>query len=163
MVMLGCSRWMGSRRAAPLPKLYGDSSRIPITPRLLVVSLTKFRGIGWSRQSCESSFTVAAADNHLPQLIAEDVFDQKSPSALARISFEHEKRACTYNGCACVSGLTSGVYCSNCVVGAGTYAIKTKGVNTYAFQCSSSGGFCDYGVASDCGKSGARCAGGSPA
>lgn len=68
------------------------------------------------------------------------------------------KRACTYNGCACVSGLKAGVYCGNCIVGAGTYAVKTKRVSTHAFQCSSSGGCCDYGVASDCGKAGGRCA-----
>jgi hypothetical protein len=73
-----------------------------------------------------------------------------------------DKRACTYNGCACVSGLASGVYCGNCVVGAGTYAVRTKRVNTHAFQCSSTGGCCDYGVASDCGKAGARCRSGSP-
>jgi hypothetical protein len=69
-----------------------------------------------------------------------------------------EKRACSYNGCACVRGLVAGVYCGNCVVGAGTYAIKTKRVNSHAFQCSSTGGCCDYGTASDCGKAGARCA-----
>lgn len=74
-----------------------------------------------------------------------------------------DKRACSYNGCACVSGLAAGVYCGNCVVGAGTYAIKTKRVSNHAYQCSSSGGCCDYGVASDCGKSGARCRQGSPA
>ena len=73
-----------------------------------------------------------------------------------------DKRACSYNGCACVSGLAAGVYCGNCVVGAGTYAVRTKRVSSHAYQCNSSGGCCDYGVASDCGKSGARCAQGSP-
>ena len=63
-----------------------------------------------------------------------------------------DKRACSYNGCACVSGLTAGVYCGNCVVGAGTYAVRTKRVSSHAYQCNSSGGCCDYGVASDCGK-----------
>lgn len=74
-----------------------------------------------------------------------------------------DKRACTYNGCACVSGLSAGIYCGNCVVGAGTYAIRTKRVSNHAFQCSSSGSCCDYGVASDCGKSNARCREGSAA
>jgi uncharacterized membrane protein len=73
-----------------------------------------------------------------------------------------DKRTCTYNGCACVSGLAAGVYCGNCVVGAGTYAVRTKRVSNHAYQCSASGGCCDYGVASDCGKSGARCRQGSP-
>jgi hypothetical protein len=77
--------------------------------------------------------------------------------------FLMEKRACTYNGCACVSGLSAGIYCGNCVVGAGTHAIKTKRVNNHAFQCSSTGGCCDYGTASDCGKGNARCREGSPA
>ncbi|KAF6794664.1 hypothetical protein CSOJ01_13613 [Colletotrichum sojae] len=71
-------------------------------------------------------------------------------------------RACTYNGCQCVSGLSQGVYCVNCVVGAGTYAVKTKRVRTHAFECNSSGGCCSYGVASDCGTSRARCKEGSP-
>ena len=74
-----------------------------------------------------------------------------------------EKRACTYNGCACVKGLSGGVYCGNCVIGAGTYAIKTKRVNSHAFQCSSTGSCCDYGTANDCGKASARCREGSPA
>jgi hypothetical protein len=72
------------------------------------------------------------------------------------------ERACSSNGCKCVTGLVQGVYCGNCVVGAGTYAIKTKRVNTHAFECNPSGGCCDYGTASDCGKSGARCKEGSP-
>ncbi|KAH8903742.1 hypothetical protein BR93DRAFT_930895 [Coniochaeta sp. PMI_546] len=71
-------------------------------------------------------------------------------------------RACSSNGCKCVSGLEQGVYCGNCVVGAGTYAIKTKRVNSHAFECSPSGGCCDYGPASDCGTSSARCREGSP-
>ncbi|KAB5533425.1 hypothetical protein GE09DRAFT_360700 [Coniochaeta sp. 2T2.1] len=71
-------------------------------------------------------------------------------------------RACSSNGCKCVTGLKQGVYCGNCVVGAGTYAIKTKRVSSHAFECSPSGGCCDYGTASDCGGSSARCAEGSP-
>ncbi|KFY47501.1 hypothetical protein V495_01939 [Pseudogymnoascus sp. VKM F-4514 (FW-929)] len=72
-----------------------------------------------------------------------------------------EPRACSSNGCACVTGLKAGIYCGNCVVGAGTYAIKTKRVASHAFQCNASGGCCDYGAASDCGKTSARCAEGS--
>ncbi|KAF0322372.1 mold-specific m46 protein [Colletotrichum asianum] len=60
------------------------------------------------------------------------------------IPAELAQRACTYNGCA-----------------SGTYAVKTKRVTTHAFECSSSGGCCDYGVASDCGTSRARCKSGS--
>ncbi|KAJ9156831.1 hypothetical protein NKR19_g4149 [Coniochaeta hoffmannii] len=71
-------------------------------------------------------------------------------------------RACSSNGCKCVSGLAQGVYCGNCVVGAGTYAVKTKRVASHAFECSPSGGCCDYGKASDCGTSSARCREGSP-
>lgn len=76
--------------------------------------------------------------------------------------FSLDKRACSANGCECVSGLTQGVYCGNCVVGAGTLAIKTKRVRTHAFECGSNGRCCDYGVASDCGTSRARCKEGSP-
>ncbi|OIW26240.1 hypothetical protein CONLIGDRAFT_634541 [Coniochaeta ligniaria NRRL 30616] len=71
-------------------------------------------------------------------------------------------RACSSNGCKCVSGLEQGVYCGNCVVGAGTYAVKTKRVNSHAFECNPSGGCCDYGKASDCGTSSARCREGAP-
>jgi hypothetical protein len=71
-------------------------------------------------------------------------------------------RSCTSNGCKCVSGLTQGVYCGNCVVGAGTYAIKTKRVATHAFDCNPTGGCCSYGYASDCGTKSARCEEGSP-
>ncbi|KAL1837543.1 hypothetical protein VTJ49DRAFT_3666 [Mycothermus thermophilus] len=71
-------------------------------------------------------------------------------------------RACVSNGCQCVSGLKQGVYCGNCVVGAGTYAIKTKRVKNHAYECNPRGGCCDYGVANDCGTSRARCKMGSP-
>ena len=71
-------------------------------------------------------------------------------------------RACSNNGCKCVSGLAQGVYCGNCVVGAGTLAIKEKRVRTHAYECNPSGGCCDYGFASDCGTSRARCREGSP-
>ncbi|KAK1856410.1 hypothetical protein CCHR01_00981 [Colletotrichum chrysophilum] len=96
-------------------------------------------------------------------LISATVAAVNGSSIQARepIPAELAQRACTYNGCACVTGLTQGVYCGNCVVGAGTYAVKTKRVTTHAFECSSSGGCCDYGVASDCGTSRARCKSGS--
>lgn len=71
-------------------------------------------------------------------------------------------RACSSNGCKCVTGLAQGVYCGNCVVGAGTYAIKTKRVASHAFECGPSGACCDYGAASDCGTSHGRCKSGSP-
>lgn len=72
------------------------------------------------------------------------------------------KRACDYNGCACVSGIPAGVYCGNCVVGAGTYAVRTKRVRTHVFQCGARGACCDYGYATDCGGDGARCRSGGP-
>ncbi|KAL2270700.1 hypothetical protein VTJ83DRAFT_71 [Remersonia thermophila] len=71
-------------------------------------------------------------------------------------------RACSANGCQCVKGLTQGVYCGNCVVGAGTYAIKTKRVKNHVYECNPNGGCCDYGVANDCGTTRARCRMGSP-
>lgn len=80
-----------------------------------------------------------------------------APAAAALVG-----RACVANGCKCAIGLKQGVYCGNCVVGAGTYAVSTKRVRTHAFECNPSGGCCDYGVASDCGKSSARCREGSP-
>ncbi|KAH7363725.1 hypothetical protein BKA66DRAFT_470875 [Pyrenochaeta sp. MPI-SDFR-AT-0127] len=98
---------------------------------------------------------VALATSHALAAPSPDALEPLDAGAL-------DKRACTYNGCACVSGLSAGVYCGNCVVGAGTYAIKTKRVRTHAFQCSSSGRCCDYGTASDCGTSSARCEDGSP-
>ena len=87
-------------------------------------------------------------------LAAAAALDEK-PSLL-------QPRACTYNGCACVRGLRQGVYCGNCVVGAGTLAISKKRVNSHAFECSPQGDCCDYGHASDCGTSHARCKEGSP-
>jgi len=70
-------------------------------------------------------------------------------------------RACT-SGCKCVRGLAQGVYCGNCVVGAGTYAVSSGRVKTNAYECNPSGGCCSYGRASDCGTSRARCREGSP-
>lgn len=83
-----------------------------------------------------------------------------NPAPIAEAG-ELQNRACVANGCQCVSGLLGGIYCGNCVVGAGTYAIKTKRVANHAYQCNSSGGCCDYGVANDCGKKGGRCREGS--
>lgn len=74
---------------------------------------------------------------------------------------ELTRRDCKANGCKCVSGLTAGIYCGNCVVGAGTYAIKSKRVESHVYQCNASGGCCDYGAASDCGGKNARCQQGS--
>ncbi|KAK7182508.1 hypothetical protein PSPO01_11506 [Paraphaeosphaeria sporulosa] len=74
-----------------------------------------------------------------------------------------EKRACTYTGCTCLKGIKAGVYCGNCYnpKDHNYWAVQTKGSSsrfaTHAFQCASSGDCCDYGVASDCGKTSARC------
>jgi hypothetical protein len=103
-------------------------------------------------------FTSLAAAAVLDPLAARD----GEVEAREALPLELVPRACTANGCKCVLGLSQGVYCGNCVVGAGTYAIKTKRVNSHAFECSSSGGCCDYGAASDCGTSSARCREGSP-
>ncbi|GJD04562.1 mold-specific m46 protein [Colletotrichum higginsianum] len=94
-------------------------------------------------------------------LLALSTARASSVQAREAIPAELSARACTYNGCQCVSGLAQGVYCGNCVVGAGTYAIKTKRVRTHAFECSPGGGCCSYGAASDCGTSRARCRSGS--
>ncbi|KAH8892547.1 hypothetical protein GQ53DRAFT_126016 [Thozetella sp. PMI_491] len=85
-----------------------------------------------------------------------------NPAAREARPIELQERACTSNGCKCVKGLKQGVYCGNCVVGAGTYAISTKRVAGNAFECSPAGDCCSYGSASDCGTSHARCAEGSP-
>jgi hypothetical protein len=66
-------------------------------------------------------------------------------------------RACDPNGCKCVRGLKQGVYCGNCVVGAGTFAVSKKRVLTHVFECSPEGDCCDYGRASDCGTTRGRC------
>ncbi|TQN65231.1 hypothetical protein CSHISOI_10253 [Colletotrichum shisoi] len=94
-------------------------------------------------------------------LLAPSSAHTSSVQAREAIPAELSARACTYNGCQCVSGLAQGVYCGNCVVGAGTYAIKTKRVRTHAFECSPGGGCCSYRAASDCGTSRARCRSGS--
>lgn len=74
---------------------------------------------------------------------------------------ELEPRACNANGCKCVTGISAGVYCGNCVVGAGTYAISKKRVDGHVYQCGAGGSCCDYGNANDCGGKGARCENGS--
>ena len=88
--------------------------------------------------------------------------DAASLSQRDALPAELVPRACSANGCKCVRGLKQGVYCGNCVVGAGTYAISAKRVSTHAYECNPSGGCCDYGTASDCGTSRARCKEGSP-
>lgn len=70
-------------------------------------------------------------------------------------------RQCTA-GCSCVRGLPAGVYCGNCVVGAGTFAVSSGRNRRHAYQCNASGGCCSYGAANDCGTSSARCRSGSP-
>lgn len=68
------------------------------------------------------------------------------------------KRACKDVGCKCKSG-HGGVWCANCMTG-GTYVVTTLGSGSVSdvYQCSDSGGCCDFGYASDC-KDGAtgRC------
>ncbi|KAH8897474.1 hypothetical protein GQ53DRAFT_743156 [Thozetella sp. PMI_491] len=71
-------------------------------------------------------------------------------------------RACSANGCKCVSGIKAGLYCGNCVA-TDAYAISVKRVYTHVYQCGSTGSCCDYGAASDCGTRQARCAQGAGA
>ncbi len=60
-----------------------------------------------------------------------------------------EKRACSSNGCKCVTGLRQGQYCGACVW-KGDYVITAKRNLNHIYECSPSGGCCDYGTASDC-------------
>jgi hypothetical protein len=73
-----------------------------------------------------------------------------------------EPCACVANGRACLLGLVQGVYRGNCVVGAGSYAIKTDRVLNNVYECNPEGGCCDYGYASDCDTTHGRCAEGVP-
>jgi hypothetical protein len=83
-------------------------------------------------------------------------------TAAAALPAELESRSCVSNGCACLLDLTPGVYCGNCVVGAGSYAIKTDRVLNNVYECNSEGGCCDYGYATDCDTTHGRCAEGVP-
>lgn len=67
-----------------------------------------------------------------------------------------EKRACSSNGCKCVKGLRQGQYCGACVW-KGDYVISAKRVLNHIYECSPSGGCCDYGKASDCNTGSGRC------
>ena len=69
------------------------------------------------------------------------------------------KRACKSNGCKCLKGYP-GVWCGNCVRN-GAWVVEilgSSGSQEHVYQCSSGGGCCDYGYATDC-KGGAtgRC------
>ncbi|PNP50315.1 hypothetical protein THARTR1_09023 [Trichoderma harzianum] len=71
-----------------------------------------------------------------------------------------DKRACKKTGCKCstLHPLKQGQYCGNCVWSNGDgYIITAKRVNNHVYECSPSGGCCDYGVGSDCGSGTARC------
>jgi hypothetical protein len=96
-------------------------------------------------------------DNSAPEALevpvaaveARDVVDTLAGTPL-------EKRACSKNGCKCVKGLRQGQYCGNCVW-KGDWVISAKRVSNHVYECSPSGGCCDYGKASDCGGGSARC------
>jgi len=69
-------------------------------------------------------------------------------------------RTCVNNGCKCSTKypLKQGQYCGNCVWSNGAgYIITEKRVLTDVYECSPNGACCDYGHASDCGTSHARC------
>ena len=67
-----------------------------------------------------------------------------------------EKRACSSNGCKCVKGLRQGQYCGACVW-KGDYVISAKRNLKHIYECSPSGGCCDYGTSSDCNTGHGRC------
>ena len=69
-------------------------------------------------------------------------------------------RNCVYNGCKCSTKypLNQGQYCGNCVWSDGSgYIITAKRVDNHVYECSPTGNCCDYGYATDCGTSAARC------
>jgi hypothetical protein len=69
-----------------------------------------------------------------------------------------DKRACSYNGCKCNSRGEQLTVCGNCVWSdTGAVIVTTKRVATHIYECAPDGDCCDYGVASDCGSSSARC------
>jgi hypothetical protein len=54
--------------------------------------------------------------------------------------------------------LNQGQYCGNCVWSDGSgYIITAKRVDNHVYECSPTGNCCDYGYATDCGSSTARC------
>lgn len=108
-----------------------------------------------------ASLALSATANPAADIHATDDHATDVDSGWGLDPRELTPRACVSNGCKCVKGLKAGIYCGNCVVGAGTYAVSAKRVASHAYQCNASGGCCDYGAASDCGKSGARCQQGS--
>lgn len=66
------------------------------------------------------------------------------------------KRACKDTGCKCVKGLRQGQYCGACVW-KGDYVITKKRNLKHIYECSPSGGCCDYGKADDCNTGHGRC------
>ncbi|KAH6848049.1 hypothetical protein B0I37DRAFT_446190 [Chaetomium sp. MPI-CAGE-AT-0009] len=67
-----------------------------------------------------------------------------------------EKRACSKNGCKCVTGLRQGQYCGSCVW-KGKPVISAKRNAKHVYECSPNGACCDYGTASDCNTGHGRC------
>lgn len=116
-----------------------------------------------------SSTTATASPNANPDALANPNPDANfnlealSPDVALGVGVPLEKRACTYTGCACLKGIKPGVYCGNCYnpKDHNYWAVQKKGSSsrfaTHAFQCAKSGDCCDYGVASDCGGTKARC------
>ncbi|KAK1831423.1 hypothetical protein QBC39DRAFT_306783 [Podospora conica] len=71
-----------------------------------------------------------------------------------------EPRACSANGCRCDSTRhrsPQGQFCGNCRWPDGAWVITAKRVSNHVYECNSSGGCCDYGVAKDCGTASGRC------
>lgn len=94
----------------------------------------------------------------VPQAIEVPVAAVEARDLVAEAEEAHAmltKRACT-KGCKCMKGLRQGQYCGNCVL-EGKYVITSKRYNNHVYECSPSGGCCDYGKAKDCGTSKARC------
>lgn len=69
-----------------------------------------------------------------------------------------QKRKCEYNGCRCDSRGKQFHSCGNCVwTSDGAWVVTKKRVANHIYECAPDGNCCDYGAASDCGGSGARC------
>ncbi|RKU49193.1 hypothetical protein DL546_008913 [Coniochaeta pulveracea] len=91
-------------------------------------------------------------------IAAREASPQEAESGLLTSRELLQKRKCDYNGCKCSSRGYQFHSCGNCVwTDTGEWAITKKRVSTHIFECGPTGTCCDYGVASDCGTSSARC------
>jgi hypothetical protein len=101
-----------------------------------------------------------------PLAAAAVAVDPANPTAVPEIDAGEASpvdlvlRSCVYNGCKCSTKhpLKQGQYCGNCVWSDGSgHIIIAKRVDNHVYECSPTGKCCDYGYATDCGTSRARC------